>query len=130
LKSGVSRFTLAIARPFGNIKVMELRLSNTARSSPTGFVRLAVVLARLLASGFLPLSVTGAQAALPVESQAPCDDGGQESESVKSGAVRTVTPTHSHSAPAFHRERPRATDSRAVRSCPSGRPSRLFVLRC
>ena len=113
---------------------MEPRLSNARHSLPTGYARLAVVLACLLASGLLPLSATGAQAPLPAESQTPWEDGGQEPEVIKFG-TRTVTPAQSQHpgvppAPRTHPHYPTATRTLGCQTHPTGRLVRPLVLRC
>lgn len=112
---------------------MKLRPSHVTHSAPTRCARIVVVLACLLASSFLPATAVETRAALPVEVPTPWEDGGQESESVKSATVRTVLPAHRHvaiPAPAFHRDHSRASESIAVRYRPPGGPARLFILRC
>jgi hypothetical protein len=115
--------------------IMELRLSNTARHSfPTGFARVVAILACLFASGLLPLTPPRAQAIVPVESQAPGDEGGQEVELIKSGAVRAIPgqPSH-HAAPsvlAFAPSRLAVAVPLDHQSRPPGRPARSHILRC
>ena len=113
---------------------MQSCLSNSARRFATGYARVVAVLACLFASGLLPLTTLRSQAIVPVESQAPGDESGQEVESIKSGAVRATPgqPSHPAAPPAltFDPSRPPIAVPLDHQSRPPGRPARPHVLRC
>lgn len=114
---------------------MEPRLSNnTRRSFPTGFTRVATVLACLFVSCFLPLTTPRAQAIVPVESQVPGDEAGQEVESIKSGTARATPgqPSRSAAPPVLTFDPSRLPVAVPLdrQSQPLGRSARSHILRC